>query len=106
MLPNAKNAPTRASECTGYRTVPRLISDKLVKPISAIACRDSTVTVAAMPKAAVHKYRNPHTGKDKIGLAKQRPAASPTSDSMFSEHRYQFQFGILVTRTTNTSHHL
>jgi hypothetical protein len=69
VLPDAENAPTDSSECSGHRPVTLLVSSNLANPVWAVACRDSTVVAAAVPKAAIDKNCKLHAGKDKVRLA-------------------------------------
>ena len=59
---------------------------------------------ATVPEAAIHENCDFLFWEDKVGLAKKRTVAAPTSDVVLAEDFDEGQFGFLVAVPANVGH--
>ena len=69
--------------------IPGHISAYLTLPIFFILFRMGISAIMPMPKAAVHKYRNPQIRQHKVGFSINFVISPPASDFVFFKIRYQ-----------------
>ena len=66
MFPNPDDAPSEFAQLAVHAAVTGLVRGKFLFPEWPVAGGNFTMLGAAVPETAVHKHRDPLTGKDEI----------------------------------------
>jgi hypothetical protein len=82
MLPDAQNPPPRPPQSADHQPRAPRIGRKLAKPKNPVLFRPRAVERTIMPKASIHKNRQPRLPKNKIRLPKQSLMPPPPRNPM------------------------
>jgi len=77
MLPEAKHLPTGFAQFSRDTPVASFVASEFRIPVTGVAAGLAAMHMATVPKAAVHKYGNPHGSEYEVGLSKKHLMAAP-----------------------------
>ena len=81
-FPKSYDRPSGAPKHVSYLAIPALIGLYFCSPVDTMCSRQSKARRIAVPKITVDKHDDPMVGKNKVGLARERTAASPSANSV------------------------
>src|SRR5438309_9949077 len=87
MLPNAQHTPSGGRQRLVNQPVAGSVTSQFQTPKVAVGSRYGAMLRAAVPEAAIHKYRQTELRKNEIRAAEQRHLPAPTDQVIFSQEQ-------------------